>query len=294
LSFSWDIKEKLCSINLSCPYCARSELAGIVGFSGDFSESRLKLLTEHMLLAERAVSDIEDCIGVKPEISGDKSKRILIENELLLENLRNCLVLADWQTESEFENEILNLECCRISYIRGAFLSGGCVLDPEKEYHLEFDTKYKKSAGRLERLLLKMDYPVRVTYRKGHHLVYLKGAEAIADLLGVMGAGGGALALYNIQIEKEMRNRINRQVNCENANADKIAAAAARQLTAIKKIQKTVGLKTLPDNLQEIAKMRLRFPEIGLEQLGKKLVPPIGKSGVNHRLNKIISIASEL
>lgn len=294
MSFSWDIKKKLCGAEIKCPYCTRSELAGIVGFSGDFSESRLKLMTEHELLADRITADIEECIGTAPAVTGDKTKKILIEDNAVLDNLRACLFLADEQTESEFEEEILKLECCRESYVRGAFLSGGCVLDPSKSYHLEFDTKYKKSSGRLSRLLSDMGFPVRVTYRKGHHLVYIKGYESIAEILGFMGAGGGALKLYSVQIEKEMRNAVNRQVNCETANAEKLAAAASRQLTAIRKIQKHGGLSSLPDNLKELAGLRLEHPDESLKRLGEMLVPPIGKSGVNHRMNKIIEIAKEL
>ncbi len=294
MSFSWDIKQKLCGLSSDCPYCIRSELAGIVGFSGDFSESRLKLLTEHQLLAERITEDLKECIGTSPDVSGEKSKRILIEDSAVLENLRACLFLADEQTENEFEDEILKLECCRAAYVRGAFLGGGCVLDPEKSYHLEFDTKYKKSAGRLSRLLQKMGYPAKSTYRKGHYLVYLKGAEAIADILGFMGAGIGALAMYSAQMEKEIRNNVNRQVNCENANAEKLAKAAGRQLAAIRKIKSKCGLSVLPDNLRELAELRLEHTEDSLQKLGEMLVPPLGKSGVNHRMTKIMDIAKNL
>ena len=294
MSFSWDIKQKLCEITSDCPYCSRSELAGIVGFSGDFSESHLKLLTEHETLANRITDNLKDCVGIETAASGEKSKRILIEDSAALDNLRACLFLADEQTEKEFDSEILSMECCKASYIRGAFLGGGCVLDPEKSYHLEFDTKYKKSAGRLYRLLEQMGYPVKITYRKGHHLVYIKGYEAIADILGVMGAGGGALKMYSTQIEKEMRNAVNRYVNCETANTKRVVAAAGRQLSAIKKIESKCTLEALPENLRLVAELRLQNPDISLQELGEMLPVPIGKSGVNHRLNKIIDFANNL
>ncbi len=294
MSFSWDIKQKLCEIQSDCPYCVRSELAGIVGFSGELSGSKLKLLTENTTLAERIIYDLEECVGTAPKASGEKSKRILIEDSAVLDNLRACLFLADWQTENEFDSEILNLDCCKASYIRGAFLGGGCVLDPEKSYHLEFDTKYKKSASRLLRLLEGMGYPVKMTFRKGHHLVYLKGYEAIADILGIMGAGMGALALYSAQIEKEIRNAVNRQVNCETANATKVAVAAGKQINAIKTIESKIGISSLHENLREVAKLRLENPDLSLQELGGMLSVPIGKSGVNHRLSKIIQIANDL
>ncbi len=291
MSFSWDIKKKLCTVKTDCPYCRRSELAGIIGFSGDFSQSRLKLMTGHELLAKRICEDFKECIGYEPEITGDKSKRILIENEAVLENLRSCLFIDDEQSEKEFESEILGLDCCCASYIRGAFLSGGCVLDPESAYHLEFDTKYKKSAGRLIKLLEKKDYPVKQTDRKNHCLVYVKGYEYIAEILGIMGADSGALTLYSVQVEKEMRNSINRQVNCDTANAKKLAKASAKQLAAIRIIREKNMFSSLPDGLKELAELREKNPDESLAALGDMLSVPIGKSGVNHRMNKLLSFA---
>lgn len=293
MSFSWDIKKKLCEILPDCPYCRRSELAGIIGFSGDFTEDRLKLLTGHQMLADRIKEDIKECIGFDVQITGEKSKRILIEDKSVLENLRAYLFLDD-EGDALFESEMLDLDCCRASYIRGAFLSGGCVLDPKRSYHLEFDTKYRRSAGRMEKLLTEMGFPVKITYRKGHHLVYAKELEAIADILGLIGAGGGALTVYSVQVEKEMRNSINRQVNCDTANANKLAAASLKQRTAILKIKNEYGLEYLPDNLRELAELRLENPDESLQTLGEMLSKPIGKSGVNHRMNRIIEVAENL
>lgn len=294
MSFSWDIKKKLCQTETSCPYCRRSELAGIIGFSGDFSENHLKLMTGHETLAKRIIEDFGECIGYVPDITGEKSKKITIDDAVVLDNLRSCLFIDDEQSEKEFENEILGLDCCCASYIRGAFLSGGCVLNPEKAYHLEFDTKYKKSAGRLERLLLKKKYPVRTTQRKGHSLVYIKGYEYIAEILGIIGADIGALTLYSVQVEKEMRNSINRQVNCDTANAKKLAQASAKQIGAIKLLREKNAFSALPEGLKKLAELREKNPEESLASLGEMLSPPIGKSGVNHRMKKILELAEHL
>ena len=291
MSFSWDIKKKLCAAQTDCPYCRRSELAGIIGFSGDFTPEHLKLMTGHDMLAKRICDDFKDVIAYEPDVTGDKSKRILIEDETVLENLRSCLFIDDEQSEKEFESEILGLDCCRASYIRGAFLSGGCVLDPEKAYHLEFDTKYKKTAGRLMRVFQKMNYPVKQTSRKNHYLIYIKGYEYIADILGIMGADSGALTLYSVQVEKEMRNSINRQVNCDTANAKKLAAASSRQRAAIKLLREKNMFSALPDGLKELAELREKYPDESLSALGEMLSIPIGKSGVNHRMNKILDFA---
>ena len=143
MSFSAKIKNKLCGIEPSCRYCTRSELTGIIGFLGEFSPSRLKIVTENRLVAERIAVDLHECIGINAQIVDGKTYRILIEDDSVLENLRAYMFLADDQTETELDGEMFRLDCCRASYIRGAFLGGGCVLDPNKSYHLEFDTKYK-------------------------------------------------------------------------------------------------------------------------------------------------------
>ena len=190
--------------------------------------------------------------------------------------------------------DILESGCCRKSFIRGAYLMGGSLSDPRKNYHLEFVCKYPKAADTLSELLERYKINAKLTVRKDSFIVYIKEFEAIAELLGMIGAGSKMMELYNLKIERELRNNVNRVVNCDSANIKKITEAARVQLEAINKISKINGLDSLPETLSEIAYARRENPDASLAELGKMLTPPIGKSGVNHRLNRIVEIAKNL
>ncbi|MCI6190773.1 MAG: DNA-binding protein WhiA [Clostridium sp.] len=180
------------------------------------------------------------------------------------------------------------------AYIRGAFLGGGSVTNPEKNYHLEFVTHSEEYAHDLCELINSCGLNSKVIQRKNSFIVYIKEGEQIVDILNIMGAHSCLLELENIRIMKEMRNNVNRLVNCETANLSKTVNAAVRQVESIKLIQSKIGLKRLPQNLREIAELRLEYPDESLKELGEMLNPPVGKSGVNHRLRKIEKIAEEL
>ena len=180
------------------------------------------------------------------------------------------------------------------AYIRGAFLGGGSVTNPEKNYHLEFVTHSEEYAHDLCELINSCGLNSKVIQRKNSFIVYIKEGEQIVDILNIMGAHSCLLELENIRIMKEMRNNVNRLVNCETANLSKTVNAAVRQVESIKLIQSKIGLKRLPQNLREIAELRLEYPDESLKELGEMLTPPVGKSGVNHRLRKIEKIAEEL
>lgn len=286
MSFSSDIKNSLCRIPLECPRCAAAELAGMMRLSGKLNEE-IKFTTENAAVSKRASDDLSESFGIIREAEKrDNSKvyRLLIDDAFEVENI----------TERIMSGDIMPLACCRASFVRGAFLGSGSVSNPEKSYHLEFDTRSKNEAEFLRNILEQEGFSSKITYRKGHHIVYIKECETIADILGYIGAGKSALEMFTIQIEKEMRNSVNRRVNCENANADKAARASGRHLVAIKKIQAAKKLDDLPDVLKEIAILRQEFPEDSLKELGEKTDPPIGKSGVNHRLNRILEFAETI
>ena len=190
--------------------------------------------------------------------------------------------------------EVVNDEETKKAYIRGAFLGGGSISNPEKNYHLEFVTHSEEYALSLSKLINSFGLKSKVIQRKNSYIVYIKEGEQIVDILNIMGAHTSLLELENIRIMKEMRNNVNRLVNCETANLSKTVNAAVRQVESIKLIQSEIGLKRLPKNLREIAELRLSYPDESLKELGEMLDPPVGKSGVNHRLRKIEKIASEL
>ncbi len=289
MSFSSNIKKTLCQAEAECENCFCAELAGIMSFSAQLNSDRLKFVTENKYIAERIAKCIYECIGEIVSFSASRNIRIDISDKGALKRIRDKTSFADDNFEETLKND-----CCRRAYIRGAFLGGGCVLNPERNYHLEFDTKYKISVERLSNIMISCSISPKKTYRKGHYLVYLKGSDDIADLLGLMGASMGALEFYSVQMEKDVRNSINRQINCEVANQNKISRASSRQLAAIKKIKSKSKMSKLPDVLQEIARMRLKYPDVSLKELGGMLDPPLGKSGVNHRLNRIIEYADQL
>lgn len=286
MSFSSDVRRTLCGAEEKCEACTAAELAGIMSFSGRLSSDELCFLTEKDFIADKIASDILKCTGKRITYSGEKNIKIEISDSDMLKSIREKTGIA----REDFEKG-LNRECCRRAYIRGAFLGGGCAADPKKNYHLEFDTKYKLSAERLVNVMSDCRTVPKLTYRKGHYLVYLKSGDDIADVLCLMGDNMSALSFYTAQMEKDVRNTVNRQVNCEMANQRKTSAAAMRQLAAIKKIKSRSAMTKLPAVLREIAEVREMYPDVSLKELGGMLNPPIGKSGVNHRLNRIMEYA---
>ena len=170
----------------------------------------------------------------------------------------------------------------------------GSAADPSRNYHLEFSVRDKAEAEFLKELITDAGFSAKITERKGNYVLYMKGCEDIADILGYIGAPMAALILFEVQVEKEMRNNVNRRVNCENANTDKMAKAASKHIFAIEKIKEYKKWDKLPEVLREIGELRIEYPEDSLKELGEKLEPPIGKSGVNHRLNRILRISEEL
>ena len=287
MSFSSQIKEKLAKVN-GCSICPLYELSGFMGNVLRVFPDKITIATENEPVAKKMVEIIKK--RYKKEISLEYAKNIY-RAEITDKSLASKII-----EDTKFLEKELTIEkdCCKKSYIRGAFLGGGSINNPQKSYHLEFDYKFLEQAEKLKEILLSLGVFVRDTKRKGHTVLYVKEYEAIADVLGLIGAGGAAIEIYNISAEKELRNEINRQINCENANMDRIASAYCRHLKAIEKIERTIGLSKLPDNLREAAEIRKQYPEDGLKDLGMKFKKPIGKSGVNHRLNKIIEIADNL
>lgn len=284
MSFSSDIKEKLCKAEFVCPKCPAYEIAGALFFGGSVGDTEVKFTTENDTVASRILGDIKEAFGIDTTaIRGTRTNKINITDIYNVENIKGGMPSGR-----------IPFACCRASYARGAFLGGGSVTDPVKGYHLEFDTRDRQSAVYLSELLKNDGFDLKITERKGYYVVYLKDSDKIADLLGYMGAASGAFELYSVQIEREMRNTINRRVNCETANTNKAAKASGKHLVAIKKIRKAKKWDKLPDVLKEIATLREEYPEDSLKELGEKTDPPIGKSGVNHRLNRIIEMADNL
>ena len=199
-----------------------------------------------------------------------------------------------YENMSVVKNLIIQNSCCRRAFIRGAFLAAGSISDPEKFYHFEIVCASMEKAEQLKEIIATFSIEAKIVVRKKYYVVYIKEGSQIVEILSVMEAPVALMELENIRILKEMRNSVNRQVNCETANINKTVSAAVKQLEDIEYIRDTVGLDYLPESLAEIAQARLERPDATLKELGEALSPPVGKSGVNHRLRKVSAIAENL
>ncbi len=288
MSFSAEVKEELVRTIPNSRHCQLAEIAAMIHFGGRIEEDeagheKIVLLSENEGVAKKYFTlwkktfmistDMEKVLQAIKVFEGDKQVRTLQEgvSPILLKN-----------------------GCCRRAYLRGAFLCTGSISDPQKGYHLEFVCDHEVQAQQIREILHGFELEARIVRRKKYYVVYLKEGAGIVDLLNVMGAHISLMNLENLRIEKEMRNSINRQVNCETANITKTVNAASRQIEDIQLIRKHIGFSALPDNLREIAIVRLSHPESSLQELGGYLNPPVGKSGVNHRLRKLSEMADKI
>ena len=189
-----------------------------------------------------------------------------------------------------------NLECedCPAAYLRGAFLACGTVTNPSTDYHLEFSLPHHLLSRDLLTLMQELGFRARLVHRKGSQVIYLKESEQIEDALTLMGATGASLELMNVKMVKDIRNAANRIANCENANIDKTVTASLAQIEAIRQIERLQGLDGLPEELRELARLRLENPDMSLRELGEQLSEPLSRSGVNHRLRRILEFAQGL
>ena len=195
---------------------------------------------------------------------------------------------------SVVSNLVVQNSCCKRAFLRGAFLAAGSISDPAKTYHFEIAVATNAKAKQLQAIFKVFDIDVKIILRKKYYVVYIKEGSQIVEALNVMEAHIALMNFENVRIVKEMRNSINRQVNCETANINKTVVASSKQLEDILYIQNQTGLGKLTEGLEEIARLRLEYPEASLKELGQLLDPPIGKSGVNHRLRKISIIADHI
>ncbi len=300
MSFASTIKDSLCTIPVENECCRLSQLVALVGFAGTYSAERLKIKTENenvALCVSQMLCDItpSDSISYKMPKTKSGIHIVTLSGDDATLVAKKLFISDENGNIPSFEQEdIIKGQCCKMAFLRGAFLGGGSMSDPSKNYHAEFVTKNARLADFVAAILLSEDISAKITVRKNSFVIYIKDSEAIANLLGLMGAGMSMMEFYNIKIEREVRNNVNRQVNCDSANVDKITAAASKQLEAIRKIKATIGFESLPETLVEIATLREQNPEMSLKELGTLLSPPIGKSGVNHRLERICEIADNL
>ena len=298
MSFTSDIKNELCK--LETPTCCKiSECYGILLFGRAFSESSIVLATENEDVVERLTLLLRQCYSVQPHISGGGTKRdyftVSVEDTKQCKEILNSLGYFGFSLgDTLIKHQNIEDECCKSSFLRGAFLSCGNVSDPNKEYHAEFPVKNPVLARELYELLCDVGLSPKMSVRGKNTIVYFKESENIEDLLTTIHATNHTLELAGIKVYKDMRNHYNRLSNCEMANISKTVNAAVAQNQAIEKIKEKGGFDKLSEELRFAAELRQKNPEATLKELVELSGNTITKSGLNHRLNRLVTIAKSL
>jgi DNA-binding protein WhiA len=310
MSFSSKAKNELARIRTEGICCNRAELSGIVRVSGSLEFAgknlmNLRIVTENPAVARLIFILFKKVYRLHSDLVMKENKTLNKHHlyEIYIKNANEILTDLDilrveedsYLLNDQLPKNLLKKNCCKKAYLRGIFLGGGSLSAPEKSYHLELITHNDYYADELVNFMnTHYNLGAKYTLRKKNYIVYMKESEKIVDFLNIISAHQTLLAYENVRIIKQMRNDVNRVVNCETANLTKTIDASYEQINAIKIIEETEGLDSLPDRLREIAYARLENPESSLKELGESLSPPIGKSGVNHRLKKLLEIADTI
>ena len=299
MSFSSDAKAELCRDKPEKKCCALAESYGVLLYCHSFSAREIRIITASDDFAARLPKLFRRAFSLSfdmlPAEGAPGKKSFLIREEKKLRAIFAAFGAEFDSTLSHHVNfGVLEEDCCRASFIRGAFLAGGSVTDPEKRYHLELATPHQSVCREVTSLLLDMGFSPKETSRAGNALLYFKQADSIADFFTAIGAPTTAMAVMTAKVEKEMRNTVTRQINCDSANTDKTVAAAQEQLAAIRRIVKEYGsLDVLPEPLKDAALLRVTNPEASLADLAQLSFPPVSKSCLSHRLKKLLTYTPE-
>ena len=295
MSFSSDAKAELCRVPLTRRCCARAEAYGVLLYAGSFSPTEVRIVTESEDFAARLPKLFQKAFGVRfdAQESGSKSIFRITDGQKLAVILETLGYDPDQHYALHVNFALLEEECCRASFLRGAFLAGGSVTDPLKRYHLELATPHLQAGREVEALLRDMGYEPKNVQRQGNGVTYFKQSDHIEELLTRIGAPAAAMEVMAAKVEKEMRNTVTRQINCDSHNADKTVAAAQEQMNAIRRIAKDYGLDALPEPLKDAALLRIANPEASLADLATLSYPPVTKSCLNHRFKKIMGFKPE-
>lgn len=310
MSFSGNVKEELSRQVSPARHCQLAELSALISMCGSVvitsrETLRLKIHTEKLSVARKCFTLLEKTFNIRTDISirrnlekGSVIYLLMVKgHEDALRVLQATKLITEEYTGDELHimNHVLVRQtCCKRAFIRGAFLAAGSMSDPNKAYHFEIVCDTRGQAERLQQIICSFSVTAKTVVRKKAFVVYVKEGSGIVDILNIMEAYVSLMELENVRILKEMRNSVNRKVNCETANINKTVSASVKQVEDIQYILKRKGLEFLPENLEEIARVRLENQDATLKELGELLEPPVGKSGVNHRLRKLGEIADKL
>ena len=312
MSFSSDVKEELAKHTGSARHCQIAELATLLLYCGKVKKDKnnqiqVVLETENSSVAQKGFTLLKKTFNIYTEITertlGKQSKNavysIKLEKQDEVMKVLQAVKLMDGTGNLYWVNRTLTAVlikngCCQRAFLRGAYLAIGSMSDPEKSYHLELVCVSEEQAMQLRDVVIGFDIEAKIVQRKKYFVVYLKEGSGIVDFLNLTEAYVSLMNFENLRILKEMRNSINRRVNCEAANLTRTVTAASKQVEDIALIRDTCGLASLPDNLRKMAEVRLEYPDAPLKELGQYLQPPVGKSGVNHRLRKLSELAEKI
>ena len=311
MSFSGNIKEEISRQLSPARHCRIAELAAIISMCGAVmidsrGHAALKIHTENLAVARKSFTLLRRTFNIVVDIAirvnrekGSSYYYIVVKkHEDAIRVLQAAKLLnpyGDVEEElSVVKNVVIQETCCKRSFLRGVFLASGSMSDPEKSYHFEIVCNDENQAEHLKEMMNSFGVDAKIVQRKRTYVVYLKEGSQIVDILNVMEAHVALMELENVRIVKEMRNSVNRKVNCETANINKTVSAAVRQMEDITYIRDQIGFDKLPEGLRDVALTRLAYPEAALKELGQLMASPLGKSGVNHRLRKLSEIAQGL
>ena len=312
MSFSKDVKTELSNNYSSARHCQLAEIGAILSMCGiigvsEYGTVDIEVRTENSAVARKFFGLMRRCFHISPQVlvkshSGNRKVHTYIQTIEVHDEAVHILKATKLMNHNgELEEHLALMDplliqrpCCKRAFIRGCFLSTGSITDPEKGYHFEIVCNNQEKAEQLRDMINSFDLDAKIVERKSYFVVYIKEGGRIVDVLNVMEAHVSLMNLENVRILKDMRNSVNRRVNCETANINKTVSAACKQVEDIKYIKEHMGFGNLSDSLRQMAELRLSEPEMALKDLGEMLDPPVGKSGVNHRLRKLSNIAKDL
>ena len=300
MSFSSDVKAELCKDNtVQKKCCAMAECYGVLLYCNTFSAREIRIITGSDSFAQRLPKLFKKAFGFgikeqSPVRAGSKHSFVVTDSDRIYTIFATYGYAPDSTLQHHINLAMLEDECCRASFIRGAFLAGGSIIDPIKSYHLEMVTDHASVSREAYSILLEMGFMPKDIARNGHFVIYFKNSEAIEDFFTTIGAPLAAMEIMQAKVEKNMRNAVNRRVNCDSANADKVVNAAQEQLDSIRRLDKTFGIDNLPDKLQETAFLRIANPEASISDLALLSNPPVSKSCLSHRLRKLLEMSNNV
>ena len=297
MSFSGNVKAELCRQTIQKHCCAIAESYGALLYCNTFTGGSIKIITESREFAQRLPRLFQRAFSVEfDSLPEDKPGKLILTIQDR-EKIRRIFGAYGYSPDESLALHVnlgvLEEACCRMSFLRGAFLAGGSVTDPEKRYHLELTTSHLAVSRETYALLLDMGFAPKDTMRAGNRVIYFKQSNYIEDFLTMLGAPVCAMNIMEAKVEKDLRNGVNRRVNCETANLTKVVDAAQEQLAVIRVLERNGTLPSLPEKLRSTAYLRMEHPEATLQELAEMIQPPLTKSAMNHRMRKLIAFSKQ-